>query len=317
MKKPFDKIKLSQLYALCNTLSESNIRKVNYIKEKYSENALWFNETLSLLEDLKLVRTESGELVLSKTFFSTDNRLRDFKQKFLPVLFAANGEVYEQIKEFLLNFRLEGEEITFKATPSEKIKFSDVRNILLELEFIKTNSKGNYIVNSNYIDTFFRQFNKRKISIEIFKRTQAEKDEIGLKAEKAIIEYEIKRLTNIPFHPSEIEHTSQANVLAGYDIKSFENFLDRKSKKIERYIEVKAVPINDYHFFWSRNEIEAAKICGEKYFLYLLPLKTTNIFDFEKLRIINNPFRNVYSNLIEWHKEEECISFTLKPAKSL
>ena len=96
----------------------------------------------------------------------------------------------------------------------------------------------------------------------------------------------------------------------GYDIKSFEDYLDSNSKRIERYIEVKAVSVDNYKFYWSRMEIEIAKVFGEKYYLYLLPVISNNNFDFEKLIIIRNPFENVFSNVREWKKEEECITFT-------
>jgi len=79
----------------------------------------------------------------------------------------------------------------------------------------------------------------------------------------------------------------------------------------ELIIEVKAVSVEDYKFFWSRNEIEVAKIFGEKYFLYLLPVISKNTFEMEKLKIIRNPFKNVYTNQLEWQKEEESVSFSI------
>ena len=311
MKKVFDKIKLSQLHTLCNTLADTQVRHVSNIKRQYLENALSFDETLSLLENLKIVKNNSDELFPSKTFPVTHDSIDDFKKKFLPVLFSANGEVSEQLRKFLLNFQTDRDKTFFKATEIQKIKFSDTRNLLLELEFISASSDNTtYFVNPDYADLFIKQFSRRKLSPETLKRKQAENDSIGLTAEKAIIEYEVMRLTNISLVPSEIEHTSQENVLAGYDIKSFENNLDSNSKRIDRYIEVKAVSIQDFKFYWSRNEMEIAKVFGEKYYLYLLPVVSNNTFDFEKLMIIDNPFKNIYSNGLEWKKEEESISFS-------
>lgn len=311
MRSPFEKIKLSQLHMLCNKIAESRIRQVDYIKEKYSEDALWFDETLELLKDLKIVRGNSDELIPSKNFFSFCGSSEDYKRKFLPILFSADGNVSQKLREFLANFQIEKDKIIFNATPSEKIKFSDTRNLLLELEFIISSDDNNsYFVNSLYTELFFQKINQRKISPSAFKKIQSDKDEIGLMAEDAVIEFEIARLTDIPIEKSEIEHTSQKNVLAGYDIKSFENHLDENSSRIERYIEVKAVSVQDYKFFWSKNEIEIAKIFGEKYFLYLLPVISRITFDFENLLIIANPFKNIYSNQLEWKKEEESVSFS-------
>jgi len=313
MKKPFDKIKLWHLHTLCNTLADAQVRHVSNIRRKYLENALSFDETLSMLEDLKIIKSTSDELSPTKSFSLTHDSIDDFKRKFLPVLFSSNGEVSEQLRDFLLNFQTDSEKTFFKATEIQKIKFSDTRNLLLELEFIKASADNTtYFVNPNYADLFIKQFSRKKLTPETLKKKQAENDSIGLTAEKAVIEFEVKRLTDISLGTNEIEHTSQDNVLAGYDIKSFENRLDIDSKRIDRYIEVKAVSVQDFKFYWSRNEMEISKVFGEKYFLYLLPVISNNSFDFEKLMIVNNPFKTIYLNQIEWNKEEESISLSKK-----
>jgi len=226
-------------------------------------------------------------------------------------LFSASGLVSEELRNFLLNFQTKNGKIVFYASELKKIKFSDIRNLLLELEFISVSSdNATYIVNPNFVDLFVMQFSSQILSPESLKKKQTENESIGLSAEKAIIDFEIKRLSAISVLKNEIEHTSLHNVLAGYDIKSFEDYLDSNSKRIERYIEVKAVSVDNYKFYWSRMEIEIAKVFGEKYYLYLLPVISNNNFDFEKLIIIRNPFENVFSNVREWKKEEECITFT-------
>jgi len=310
MKKPFDKIKLSQLHTLCNTLADTEVRNVSNIKRKYLENALAFDETISLLEDLKIIKINPDGLIPSKPFTFIHDSIENFKKKFIQVLFSANGDVAEHLNIFLLNFRTATDKIYFKATELQKIKFSDTRNILLELEFISISADNTtYFVNPLYADLFVNHFSRRKLSPEIFKKKQAENDLIGFAAEKAVIDYEVKRLTEISLIPTEIEHTSQKTILAGYDIKSYENYFD-DNKRIERYIEVKAVSIEDYKFYWSKNEMTIAKVFGEKYYFYLLPVISNNTFDFEKLIIVKNPFKNIYSNELEWIKEEESVSFS-------
>lgn len=316
MEKSFEKIRLSQLHILCNTIADTQMRNVSNIKRKYCESALAFDETLVLLEELKIVKKKSDELVLSKTFSQTYYHIDDFKKILLPILFSAEGDISEQLRNFLLNFQTDTNKTFFKATEIQKIKFSDTRNLLLELEFISASvDNTTYIVNPDYTDLFVKQFSKNKLSPESLKRKQTENDSIGLTAEKAVIDFEVKRLANISIDQKEIEHTSQENVLAGYDIKSFENYLDANMKRIERYIEVKAVSIDDFKFYWSRNEMEIAKVFGEKYFLYLLPVASNDTFDFEKLMIVNNPFKNIYLNRPDWKKVEENISFSKNSGK--
>jgi hypothetical protein len=257
------------------------------------------------------VKNNSDELIPSKTFSLNNDSLDEFKKKFLPVLFSANGDVSDELNNFLLNFQIENNKIYFKATELQKIKFSDTRNLLLELEFISSSADNTiYIINPDFSDLFLKQFISRKLSPESLKKKQTENESIGLSAEKAVIEFELRRLVAISILPSEIEHTSLENVLAGYDIRSFEDCLDSNSKRIDRFIEVKAVSVNDYKFYWSKNEMEIAKVFGEKYYLYLLPVGANNTFDFDKMIIKRNPFKSVYSNEQEWRKEYESISFS-------
>lgn len=312
MKTPFYKIKLSQLYNLCNILAETEIHQSSYIKGKYLENSLWFEETLSFLDDLKIITRTSIKLIPSKSFFKSFSSLSTFKEQLLLALFSAKGSIYEQVRLFLVNFRKEKGEIFFSPTASEKLKYSDIRNILIELEFINVNQESNkYFINSNFYNFFFDHVCKKGTSSETLKNKLEENDDIGLKAEETVIEFELKRLTNILINKNELEHTSQINVLAGYDIKSFENYLDNNFNKIVRYIEVKAVSSQDYKFFWSRNEKETAYILGENYYLYLLPVTSYNTFDLDKIKIINDPYKNIYLKQNEWTQTEECISFSI------
>ncbi len=308
MKNPFENIKLSQLYCLCKIIAESELRDENYIRSKYLDSALFFNETSTLLEKLNIVNISAEGLKFNKSFDFV-NSFEDFKKILLEKLFQAKGEVSNQLTDFLLNFKVESNDIIFNASLTDKIKYSDARNILLELEFISVKpDNDSYIINNKYNDIFFKKINHGEMSLEVFRKNQCDQDELGVSAERAIIDFEIKRLTNISINPEDIEHTSQKNVYAGYDIKSFENYFDDNLLKITRYIEVKAVSLSEYNFYWSRNEIEKAKIFGERYYLYLIPVKVQNMFDFENLLIINNPFKNIYLNQSDWIKQEETIS---------
>jgi len=111
-----------------------------------------------------------------------------------------------------------------------------------------------------------------------FLKIQQKKEEIGRAAELRIIEYERERLCQLPDLAKNIVHTADRDVTAGYDIKSFETRSNEDGNSISRFIEVKAVSLLDYRFYWTRNEIEKSKYYQDKYFLYLLPIaKKTNL----------------------------------------
>ena len=107
------------------------------------------------------------------------------------------------------------------------------------------------------------------------------------------MKFESARLQNCPSLAKRIKYVASENVGAGYDILSFTKMANRNGFS-DRLIEVKAVSPIDFRFYWSRNEIETARIHGKKYFLYLVPVAKTG-FDIQKLKIIPNPFEAVYS----------------------
>jgi hypothetical protein len=274
------------------------------------QNDLWFDETLSFLEELKIITATSTELIPSRVFFRSFSTISNFKKQLLIALIYSKGTLHNHTEAFMVNFRKEKGEVLFYPTQAEVIKYSEIRNLLQELEFIFINNETRkYFINSDLHYLFFEFVYKKGISSDSLKCKLEENDDLGLKAEEKVIEYELNRLTNIDLNSNEIEHTSKINVLAGYDIKSFENYLDNNVRKIVRYIEVKAVSSYDYNFYWSRNEKETAYSLGESYYLYLLPVTRYHNFDLSRMKIINDPFKNVYMNKTEWSMIEECISF--------
>lgn len=312
MKTPFNKIRIAQLYNLCTILSETKIHHLSYIKDKYLENGLWFDETLSFLKDLKIITISLTELIPSKIFFRSFSTISNFKKQLLTTLINSKGILHDHIYAFLVNFRKENGEILYYPTQADINKFSDIRNLLQELDFIVINKETRkYYIKSDLHYLFFEFICRKGISSDSLKSKLEENDVLGLKAEEKVIEYELNRLTNIILKKNEIEHTSKINVLAGYDIKSFENYLDNNLIKIARYIEVKAVSSHNYNFYWSRNEKESAFNLGESYYLYLLPVTTNHNFDISKMKIINDPFKNVYMNKTDWTMTEECVSFKI------
>ena len=96
-------------------------------------------------------------------------------------------------------------------------------------------------------------------------------------------------------------------------MKSFE--ATQQEDPIPRLIEVKAVSPWNYRFNWTKNEIEVSKLHQQTYYLYLVPVLGKHIFDFEELRVIRNPYSNVYKNRKEWLRSFELLSFCIPNPK--
>jgi hypothetical protein len=187
-----------------------------------------------------------------------------------------------------------------------------LRNFLIELDLIyvdKNNIK--YIISDDYLILITDLKKTEQLSPNDLLIIQHRKAELGKAAEHEIIEYERQRLSLSPQFVPLIDHVALKDVMAGYDIKSFEDHTDRDGNPIARFIEVKAVSPWDYRFYWSRNEIEKAILYSTNYYLYLLPVIGENKFALENLRIVANPYSNIYQNTNNWNKTEELLSFSI------
>jgi len=309
MKSQFDQTTFSQIYCLCKIIAESKVKQKSYIYHRYSDYAVSFDETLNFLKDTKIVRDVSDELLLREKIPDLIQSPSMFKEFLLVHIFSIRSEVTNQLMDFLSLFNQISNQFIFRPTTIDKIRFSSIRNLLIELDFMYLdNMQNSYIINQTYAHLFVEKLNSKAISFEQFKREQVKKEELGFAAEKAVIEFELKRLAGIQIEENDIKHIAEHNISAGYDIESYEDYLDNNSNRIVRYIEVKAVSILDYCFYWSKNEIEKSKIYRENYFLYLLPVKSYKMFDFENIKIVCDPFKNVYENIAEWSNNVEVIS---------
>ncbi len=183
------------------------------------------------------------------------------------------------------------------------LSYASIRNVLVSQEFLSVDreqKKTTFWVHPNF-ESMLAQFCKKSSTTLTLKQLQArlEADAIaGAKAESFVLKYERRRICN-PVLQRQIKQISEIDVCAGYDIISYEN---DKSTFYDRFIEVKAIPQKP-SFFWSRNELEIAKLQGEKYFLYLVDL--SRIEDEEYCpQIISNPAESIMKSP-DWIVEPE------------
>jgi len=97
------------------------------------------------------------------------------------------------------------------------------------------------------------------------------------------------------------------DVGAGYDIASFDSIY---SESIDRFIEVKSYSQN-VSFYWSRNEVETARLKGDSYFLYLVNRDCITNNGYEPL-VIQNAYSNVFIDE-GWRKEGQSWFISPKP----
>lgn len=162
------------------------------------------------------------------------------------------------------------------------------RNILIQYHALEEFS-GDLLIASEYESIFIEYQRKHKFqkSLETLKKQLENQELQGAKAEEFIMRYEARRLAGHS-KVKKIRQISVVDVTAGYDILSFKN---EESPEYDLFIEVKSY-YGNLHFYWSKNEIEAAKLYEERYCIYLVDVSKLDDPAYEPL-IIENPANNV------------------------
>lgn len=312
MKFNFDNINLRNLLKFSDILNDTFSYNLDIIKSKYNKMGLHFDDILYFFIDLNLCKIENNSLIpnlkFEEIYNNSSNYNLELNNLILSKMFSNNCRFRDTIQKYISSFEFKDSNITFRPLATFNIKYSGLRNLLIELDFLNFDDKNSiYIIENNNIIYLEQLFKKKSISAKHLKHILSKKNEIGLKAEIEILSYEKNLLKNHPELALNIEHTSQPNASAGYDIKSF-SVIDT-GEIIEKYIEVKAVSISDYRFYISKNELEKSKILSNKYYIYLLPVLSKDKFDVNNLLIIQNPYNTIFNDNINWHKQIENYSF--------
>lgn len=247
------------------------------------------NDSFSLnpvFKDFLVNKTYLQDKVLEETFVI----LKDTKEFF--EIFDPSHILYD-----VTNNAIEIKNSAFR------FEYSNFKQLLIDFEFISPLDKINrYIVNARYkrlFDTYILPSMKdKRFGIDELLKLLEKKKIYGEEAEAFVVEFEKKRLSG---HKSirKILKISDYDVSAGYDVVSFDNV---SSEELDRFIEVKSFAKKE-SFYWSRNEIEVAKIKRNEYFLYLVDRSKISIDGYSPT-IIQDPYENVLRNE-KWNKTVE------------
>ncbi|MDZ4478285.1 protein NO VEIN domain-containing protein [Bacillus cereus] len=267
---------------------KNNFCERNQIKNYFNTNLRIvkdIDDTLSLFQCIGIINsTKDNKIVIEGNFNDKNLRFHIIKLVFLYLkknkitIFNINSTNYSL---FISHY------------------YYAIRNFLLISSVIEPLNNNTYTINIEFMPLAESIFNKT-ISLDEFKKSLAAKEALGTKAELFVIDYERKKLPN-----KNIEHISPIDVAAGYDIKSYTHV---DAPIYNKFIEVKCITERE-RFFWSKNEIEVAKLLGDNYFLYLVD----SSFNSHPLEI-KNPYKTLYLNN-KLNYIEESISFDVNEIK--
>lgn len=311
----FEKVNLRKLLAISRILASSKLLSCLYIKKKFNSELSEFDYVLDFLLKGHFIRLENKFIILEPEYQVLidnfkDNKYwkKDFQKFVLSKILNKDSFIYPDLKKFIEKFETMDGGYQFVPKGEQKRAFSNIRNFLLDFEFIYLDKKRKAFILAEEYVSYFYDLNELSIqSLDQLQESNRKRSILGSKAEKVILDYEKKRLRRFPQLADKIRYFGDCPLI-GYDILSFEN---DASKESPRYIEVKAVSKIDFKFYWSRNEINKAKSLKCAYYLYLLPVKDDNNFIIDGLQIIQDPFNQIFQTRNKWKNEVELISVSL------
>jgi hypothetical protein len=269
------------------------------------QDGLHYSDVTNFLKQLGLLRIAKGQIRRTGDLGKTDEEM---KSALTQRLLMRNTFFSDYMDEFFGHFETVDEKFEILMDAERRRQFGGIRNLLLELEFLEQDfSKPRYWISPQYLAAFIDAKSTLSTSPTELQDILRARELLGREAELEVLKFERKRLRQRSSLAKRIKHVAAENVGVGYDILSFTEVGDSNGFA-ERLIEVKAVSPTDFRFYWSRNEIETARIHGPNYFLYLVPA-SKNGFDMQKVRIIPDPFKRVYLDGKSWLRQEELVSF--------
>jgi len=294
---------------LLRVIDRYSSKELDFISRRYSDKHKYFKETLQFLIDIGWVISDDAMVHLNKKIPINVLELKPdmVLHEVVFAMMAANKTISSTLFSYLSEFRIDGNIISCAVPNKLSLNIVPIRDMLLESGLIVLDrGREIYSINSDYSHIYFqaKNLNSPKTTKGLLAK-QRSNSEIGFLAEKTILDYEIKRINDPTIN---VDHVSDDNPLSCFDIHSFT--INHESKT-DRFIEVKAVSISDYSFFWSKSERDVAQILRNKYFLYLLPVTGPSTFSVSDMKQIQDPHISLLQNREQWNIEQSIIRCSL------
>ena len=313
MVSSFPNITPQQIVSLLKICVDSQTKDFNFLRSTYNNHNIGFDSVVKFMNKTNFIQIKDNRVILNKKLLSIlDKTFVNINQVLLEQLLIVPNKYLDEIQQFFNSIKIDLENSTVNIDYRANYIFSNLRNFLTLLGLFIFNSiekiyKINPDLNYFLVDYFDENGGLHPDSLN---KIQLDEKLLGDKAELEIIKYERDRLNGYYFLVNKISHIALNNVKAGYDIKSYEVPNDVPGRIVPRYIEVKAVSLIDYSFYLSSNELNKASILKEKYYMYLLPVKTNSDFIIESLKIIQNPLNVLFDKGV-WTTNIEKYKFSL------
>lgn len=291
----------SQIRVLLEILSDTAWRSHAFVEERYQERARNFAQTLTFLQRIGWVRTHGQQILPADRWIDRAAEHNDSVPGtvLLDAILDSPGEHQMLFANYLAQFRTADDRVFCPARGEFALADADVRDFLMGLGALRLDTKSKtHVLESAFHGAYVWALAQNgPITDAALIGQNEDRRQVGHNAELAVVVFERQRLG--PRWASRVQHVSSERPFSPFDIKSV---TVEDGRTTPRYIEVKAVSAADLEFNWSASEIEAARLLSLDYFLYLVPTHAANEFDLSRLRMIPDPFEEVYSRPSAWTK---------------
>lgn len=288
---------------MVSVLRECDYTKTEHILKQFAQYASHFQETLAFMVCLRAVSEQKGHVRPSDMLRGSSEAEA---HSWLPQrLFATRNRYRTQILRYLRKFHIADGEPMYRPPSASRHQQSHVRNFLMEMGIVRHDTERNcYRIAPQHLDLYVvAQDTVSKRPPAIVAAVRRDRETLGSAAEEAIVSYERKRVGSK--FADRVEHVAYLNAAAGYDVRSVT--VDENGMAKPRYIEVKAVSCSSLQFYWTRNEVDTAKLLAQWYYLYLLPVKAGNRFAMNQLKVIRDPHAAVLDGSDAWAVEPDVL----------
>lgn len=302
-----------RIRCLLETLLHATLRRKQFLEATYKQHATSFREAVQFLTAIGWARAKGDEVRLTNDGEEACESLHDeteTNRRILAAMVADSSPYRLLLANYVLQFKCAQGKLTDRRPVSHRLQASPIRNLLMDMRIVSyERGVDAYFLSGDGVELHLWATNfKRRGTREQMDADAKRREKLGISAELAVFKHEKSRVG--ARWASRVEHISAAIPSACYDIKSVTVEGDKAEP---RYIEVKAVSVESFEFYWTASEVEVAGLLGSKYFLYLVPVLAEGKFDLSRMLVICNPHTSVYQNPQVWLLEENVIVCRRKP----
>ena len=305
---PFENLRLCQVEALLAVLTDATLLRREQIKRRYERHGLHFEETIDFLLTVFVARNDADGICLDDGQ-TTRSIGVSWGAQVLAAVLHRPSRYRQAVLRFLSKFTLHNGVVQFASNPLNRSRESGVRNFLMELGVVLyDSSKDCYFVNPEHTVLYANALEHcRRLSPSLATLGRLDRECFGLEAEVAALAWEIERVGD--FLADRVRHIARDNTAAGYDLLSVTAAQDAVTP---RFIEVKAVSAASLSFYWTANEMQMARLLGDLYYLYLVPVSARGELVVSELIALKAPFEAVLDEHSPWRVEAGTVFCTPK-----